>query len=57
MKKYEYVFAMFQGIIPYLLNSSQRISSIPYDSITPEEANELEINEKGVSIFSFREQA
>ena len=48
---------MFQGIIPYLLSSSQRICSVPYEEVDPEEANELEVNEKGVSIFSFREQA
>lgn len=48
---------MFQGIIPYLLASSQRIPSIPYHEVSVEEANELEINEKGVNIMTFREQA
>lgn len=48
---------MFQEITPYLLCASKRISSIPYDSLSLEEVNELEITEKGVSIQTFREQS
>jgi hypothetical protein len=52
-----HLFTMFQEIIPYLLKSAQRLPTVPYEEVTPEEANELETNEKGVSILSFRDQA
>ena len=46
---------MFQEIIPILLRGSLRIKEIPYEELSHEEVAELEANERGVSIETFRE--
>ena len=48
---------MFQEIIPILLKGSIRIREIPYEQLSNEEIEELESNERGVSIDTFREQS
>jgi hypothetical protein len=55
LREHEHIFSMFQQITPHLLCASKRINSIPYDELSPEEVNELEVTEKGVSIQTFRE--
>jgi hypothetical protein len=38
-----------------MISQSILISDIPYSELKPEEVEELEINEKGVSLMRFRE--
>ncbi len=57
LREQQHLFLMFQEIIPILLRGSLRIKEIPYEELSHEEVEELEANERGVSIETFRESS
>lgn len=56
-KEYEHIFNEFRDITQIMLLASAKLRSIPYHELEPAEIEELEVNERGVSLSIFREHS
>lgn len=52
---FDHLLNQFKAISEIMIQQSILIAEIPYSELKPEEVEELEINEKGVSLIRFRE--
>lgn len=54
LKQYEHIFTQFKEVSLLLLLASQKLPNIQYDALEPEEISELELQERGVDVVTFR---